>query len=92
MAEWCWRGHGRVIARNATGCTYLLLPTFIASALHWLSPLVITRIVVIHVLNTPRGAVDPRNGDIAFATLQAIGIGHGDRRMIDPGHYGTGDS
>ena len=73
------------------GATHLLLPTLIARTLHRLSPLVIASIVILRVIDAPRGAVDPRNGDIPLATLEAIG-GHGERRMIDSRHYGTDGS
>lgn len=69
---------------------HLLLSAFIASPLYWLSPLVIS-VIILRIINTPRRAVHPRNGDIPFATLQAIGRGHRERRMIDTRHYGTYD-
>jgi hypothetical protein len=68
---------------------YLLLSTFIASPLYWLSPFIIS-IVILRILNTPRGAVHSRNGDIPFATLHAIAR-HRERRMVDTRHYGTYD-
>lgn len=73
-------------------CSHLLLSTFIAGALHWLPLLLLARIVIIHILNTPRGAVYPRHSEVAFATLHAVGSGHGDRRMIDTRHHGIGGS
>lgn len=79
----------RIIEWN--DATHLLLPTLIARTLHRLSPLVIASIVILRVIDAPRGAVDPRNGDIPLATLEAIG-GHGERRMIDSRHYGTDGS
>lgn len=82
----CHCGHRM---RTRQGRTHLLLPTFIASALHGLSSLIIARIVIVHILYTPRRAVHARNDHIAFATLHAVGSGRGDRCMIDSRHYGT---
>jgi hypothetical protein len=69
--------------------THLLLATFVASTLDRLSSLIFTQIAVIYVFNASWGAVHPRNGDIALATLCAIGT-PGGRRMINTRHYGTG--
>lgn len=77
--------------RNITiDAPHLLLSAFVASPLYWLSPLIIS-LIILRIINTPRRAVHPRNGDIPFATLQAIGCGHRERRMIDTRHYGTYD-
>lgn len=72
--------------------THLLLSAFITGTLYRLSSFIVARIDILHVVNTPRGAIDPRHGNIPFATLQAIRRGHRERRMIHTRHYGTYDS
>lgn len=79
------------MSHRTSHCSHLLLSTFITGALHWLPPPILAGIMIIHILNTPWGAVDPRHSDIAFATLHAVG-GHGDRRMIETRHYGISGS
>lgn len=72
------------------GGTHLLLSTFIARSLHRLSFLFITQFTVLHIIDTSRGAIQPRHGDITLSGVsQAIGA---DSWMADTSHYGAGCS